>query len=142
MLYNIVMVFTKHWHESATGVHVSPILNSPTTNQPHPILRGCPRALALSALFHDSNLHWSSILHMVIYIFQCYSLLSSHPHLLPQSPKVCSLHLCLFYCLAYRVIIRIPGTGEPGRLQSIGSHRVGHDWSDLAVAAANSIYMC
>ena len=31
---------------------------------------------------------------------------------------------------------RIPGTGEPGRLQSMGSHRVGHDWSDLAPAAA------
>ena len=30
---------------------------------------------------------------------------------------------------------RIPGTGEPGGLPSIGSHRVGHDWSDLAVAA-------
>ena len=27
---------------------------------------------------------------------------------------------------------RIPGTGEPGGLQSMGSHRVGHDWSDLA----------
>ena len=27
---------------------------------------------------------------------------------------------------------RIPGMGEPGRLPSIGSHRVGHDWSDLA----------
>ena len=31
---------------------------------------------------------------------------------------------------------RIPGTGEPGRLPSMGSHRVGHDWSDLAAAAA------
>ena len=31
---------------------------------------------------------------------------------------------------------RIPGTGEPGGLPSMGSHRVGHDWSDLAVAAA------
>ena len=27
---------------------------------------------------------------------------------------------------------RIPGTEEPGRLQSIVSQRVGHDWSDLA----------
>ena len=27
---------------------------------------------------------------------------------------------------------RIPGTGEPGGLLSMGSHRVGHDWSDLA----------
>ena len=30
---------------------------------------------------------------------------------------------------------RIPGTGEPGGLQSMGSHRVGHDWRDLAAAA-------
>ena len=29
---------------------------------------------------------------------------------------------------------RIPGTGEPGGLPSMGSHRVGHDRSDLAVA--------
>ena len=28
-----------------------------------------------------------------------------------------------------------PRTGEPGGLQSMGSHRVGHDWSDLAAAA-------
>ena len=31
---------------------------------------------------------------------------------------------------------RIPGTEEPGGLLSMGSHRVRHDWSDLAVAAA------
>ena len=31
---------------------------------------------------------------------------------------------------------RIPGTGEPGGLTSLGSHRVRHDWSDLAAAAA------
>ena len=36
-------------------------------------------------------------------------------------------------------ISRIPGTGEPGRLPSIGSHRVGHDWSDLAAARNQSI---
>ena len=30
---------------------------------------------------------------------------------------------------------RIPGTGEPGGLPSMGSHRVGHDWSDLVAAA-------
>ena len=27
---------------------------------------------------------------------------------------------------------RIPGTGEPGGLPSVGSHRVEHDWNDLA----------
>ena len=31
---------------------------------------------------------------------------------------------------------RIPGAGEPGGLPSMGSHRVRHDWSDLAAAAA------
>ena len=30
---------------------------------------------------------------------------------------------------------RIPGMGEPGGLLSLGSHRVRHDWSDLAAAA-------
>ena len=29
---------------------------------------------------------------------------------------------------------RIPGMGEPGGLPSMGSHRVGHDWSDLAIS--------
>ena len=33
---------------------------------------------------------------------------------------------------------RVPGTGEPGGLLSMGSHRVGHDWSDL-VAARSTI---
>ena len=31
---------------------------------------------------------------------------------------------------------RIPGTAEPVGLPFMGSHRVGHDWSDLAAAAA------
>ena len=31
---------------------------------------------------------------------------------------------------------RIPGTGEPVGLPAMGLHRVGHDWSDLAAAAA------
>ena len=33
---------------------------------------------------------------------------------------------------------RIPGTGKPDALPSLGSHRVGHDWSDLAPAAAEA----
>ena len=33
---------------------------------------------------------------------------------------------------------RIPGTGEPGGLPSVGSHRVGHDWSNLAAAGRNA----
>ena len=34
---------------------------------------------------------------------------------------------------------RVPGMGEPGGLPSMGSHRVGHDWSDLAAVAAASL---
>ena len=99
------MVFVIHWHESAMGVHVFSILNPPSHLPPHPIPLGCPSAPALNALLHASNLHWSSVSHMVIYMFQGSSLKSSHPHLLPHSPKVCSLHLCLFCYLTYRLII-------------------------------------
>ena len=35
---------------------------------------------------------------------------------------------------------RIPGTGEPGGLLSMGFHRVGHDCSDAAAAAAAAVY--
>ena len=35
---------------------------------------------------------------------------------------------------------RIPGTGEPVGLPSMGSHRVGHDWSNLAAAAAACLH--
>ena len=35
---------------------------------------------------------------------------------------------------------RIPGMGNPGGLPSIESHRVGHDWRDLAAAAAVHIH--
>ena len=105
ILYSIV-AFPIYQHESATGVHVSPHPEHPQL-PPHPIPLGCPRAPALCVLIHALNLHWSSVLHMVIYMFQCYSLKSSHPRLLPQSPKVCTSHLYLFSCLAYLVIITI-----------------------------------
>ena len=83
------------------GVHVSPILNPHSHLPPHPIPQGHPSASALSTLSHSSNLDWWSISHMIIYISQWYSLKSSHPHLLPQNPKDCPLHLCLFCCIAY-----------------------------------------
>ena len=37
---------------------------------------------------------------------------------------------------------RIPGTGEPGGLPSMGSHRVGRDWSDFTAAAATAVAAC
>ena len=44
---------------------------------------------------------------MVMYLFQCYSLKSSHPLLLPLSPKVCSLCLCLLCWPACRIVSTI-----------------------------------
>ena len=79
----------------------------PSDLPPHTIPLGHPSAPAPSILYHSSNLDWQSVSHMVIYMFQCHSPKSSHPRPLPQSPKDCSIHLCLFYCLTYRVIITI-----------------------------------
>ena len=105
--YNTVVAPVVHLHGSVTGAHVSPHPETPSHIPPHPIPLCCPRALALSALLHALNLHWSSVLHMVIHMFQCCSLKSSHPPLLPHSPNICSLHLCLFCCLVYRIITTV-----------------------------------
>ena len=80
---------------------------TPSHHLPHPIPLGHPRAPALSTLSYALNLDWRSVSHMIIYMFQCYSLKSSYPCLLPQSPKDCSIHLCLFCYLVYRVIVTI-----------------------------------
>ena len=40
------------------------------------------------------------------------------------------------------LVWRIPGIGQPGVVPSLGLHRVGHDWSDLAAAAACSRVLC
>ena len=46
-------------------------------------------------------------IYMILYMFQCHSPKSSHPLSLPQSPKDCSIHQCLFCCLVHRVIVTI-----------------------------------
>ena len=48
-------------------------------------------------------------------MLQCHSPKSSHPLPLPQSPKDCSIHQCLFCCLVYRVIVTIFLLFEPVR---------------------------
>ena len=66
-----------------------------------------PHAPAPNILYPASNIDWRFISYMIVYMFQCHSPKSSHPLTLLLSPKVCSTHLCLFCCLAYRVIITI-----------------------------------
>ena len=76
----------------------------PSHLPPHIISLDHPHALAPSILYSASNIDWRFISYMIVYMFQCHSPKSSHPLPLPQSPKVCSTHLYLFCCLAYRVI--------------------------------------
>ena len=60
-----------------------------------------PRAPAPSILYPVSNIDWWFVSYMIVYTFQCHSPKSSLPLPLPQSPKDCSIHLCLFCCLTY-----------------------------------------
>ena len=99
--------FAIHQHESTMGAHMFPILNLPPHLPPRTIPLGHPSAPAPSILCHASNLDRRFISHMILYVFQCHSPKSSHPLPLPQSPTYCFIHLCLFCCLAYRVIVTI-----------------------------------
>ena len=83
--------------------HAEPASHLP----PHTIPLGHPSAPTSSILYPASNLDWWFISHMIFYMFQYHSPKSSYPHPLPQSPKDCSIHLCLFCCLTYRVIVTI-----------------------------------
>ena len=99
--------FAIHQHESTVDVHVFPILNPSSHFPPRTIPLDHPSAPAPSILYHASNLDWRLVSYMILYMFQCYSPKSSHPRPLPQSSKDCSIHLCLFCYLAYRVIVTI-----------------------------------
>ena len=79
----------------------------PSLLPPHSIPLGRPSAPAPSIQYPASNLDWRLFSYMILYIFQCHSPKSSHPLPLPQSPKDCSIHQCLFCCLVYRVIVTI-----------------------------------
>ena len=63
--------------------YVPPFVTLPPTSHPSRLLQSS----SLSSLSHTANSHWLSILHMVMYMFPCYSLNLSHP-LLPPHPSV------------------------------------------------------
>ena len=77
----------------------------PSHLPPHTIPLGHPSAPAPSILYHASNLDWRFISH-IIYMFQCHSPKSSHLSLSHRVQKTV-LYMCLFCCLAYRVIVTI-----------------------------------
>ena len=102
----IVVVFFIHWHESAMDLHVFPIPIPPPTSLSTRSLWFFPvhqaRALVsciqpgLMISFTLDNIH-------VLMLFSQ----NIPPSPSPTEPKVCSVHIYLFFCFAYRVIITI-----------------------------------
>ena len=118
VLFYLIFIFTLfyftilYWFcHTLTWIHhgciQAPNPDSPSHLLPHIISLDHPRAPAPNILYPASNIDWQFVSYMIVYMFQCHSPKSSHSLLLPQSPKVCSICLCLFCCLAYRVIITI-----------------------------------
>ena len=98
--------FATHQHASTTGVHVFPILNPlppPSPYHPSGSSQCTSPKLPVSCIEPGLEIRF---LYDIIHVLMPFSqIIPSLP--LPQSPKDCSIHLCLFYCLAYRVIITI-----------------------------------
>ena len=79
------------------GVHMFPILKPPPTSLLIPSLWVITvHQCTLSTLYHASNLDWQFISHMIIYMIQCCSPKSSHPHPLPESKRLFYTSVSLF----------------------------------------------
>ena len=108
---NYFTIFYLFCHTSTWIHHAWVYMCSPSWTSlhlsPRTIPLGRPSAPAPSILYPASKLDWRFVSYMILYMFQCHSPKSSHLHPLPQSPKDCSIHLCLFCCLTYRVIVTI-----------------------------------
>ena len=105
LLYNIVLV-VPYINMHLPWVYMCSLSWTPHSHLPPcTIPLGHPSAPAPRILYPASNLDWQFISYMILYMFQCHSPKSFHPLPLPlpQSPKDCSIHLCLFRCLAYRL---------------------------------------
>ena len=95
-----------HWHESAKDVHVSPFpkpLPLPSPSHPSGLSQctsfECPVScikLGLVIYFTYGNIHVSMLFSQII-----------PPSLSPTESKICSLYLCLYCCLMYRVVTTI-----------------------------------
>ena len=69
------------------------------------------RAQALGDLIYTSNSHWLSVLHMAGYMFQCYSLKSSHSLLFPLNSEsvlyVCVSFLTVCWSASFSALARV-----------------------------------
>ena len=106
-------------------------LSGKMTNLPQPCPTTYPLLLPLSPFLTSRKYSRQDLLSQRI-------LLDYNVFYLPYSLSYHILHLKLKLFVEIRGSLgdRIPGMGEPCGLLSVGSHRVGHDWSHLATAAA------
>ena len=94
--------FAIHQHESTTGVHMFPILSPPSPSLPIPSLWVFPvhqPQLPVSCIKPGLAIYF---LYNIIHVLMPFSQVIS-PLPLPQSPKDCSIYLCLFCCLTKEV---------------------------------------
>ena len=96
------IAFAIHRHASATGVHVFAI-PPPSPYHPSGSSQCTSPKLPVSSIEPGLAIHF---LYDIIHVLMPFSQIIS-PLPLAQSPKDCSIHLCLFCCLAYRVVITI-----------------------------------
>ena len=100
LLYRIVLVLPYINMHLPRVYTCSPSWTPPPTSLPIPFLWVIPVHQPLGSCI----LHWTwTGDSFLIWYYTCFNaILSNHPPLpLPQSPKDCSIHLCLFCCLAY-----------------------------------------
>ena len=159
--YSVVLVSAVHQHGSVIGIPMSlPSWASLPSPAPSPS-SSLSQSPGLHSLSHTPNPHLRSILHMLVqYVGEGngtplqYSCLENPMdrgawwaavHGVAGSWTRLSDFTFTFHLHALEkemathssvLAWRIPGTGEPGGLPSMGSHRVGHDWSEAAAAAA------
>ena len=107
------------------------------SNSATPWTAACQASLSFTIL--QSLLKWMSIESVMLsnHLIHCCPLLflpSIFPSTRVFSNKEMTTHSSI-------LVWRIPGTEEPGGLPSMGLHRVGHDWSDLAAAAMSWLFL-
>ena len=124
-----------------------------------PHASGFFHSTGVGCIFHALNLHWSSILYMVMHLFQCYVLKSSHPWTLPLNLIVCSLygdvgsrHIAYWVHITYCILSAALSTASsfriwnsstgilslPGASVRSSTHDKGHEEGGSAYTKAGS----
>ena len=124
MLYNIALISAKQHCKSAIVyicvciyiyiyllVYISPSSRCPPTPCPPSCLSRSSQSARLGSACYTAPSFQLSVLHVVVYVCQCYFLHSSHPLLPLLCPQVCSRCLCLhsfptnrFICIVFHFL--------------------------------------